>query len=145
MPRLTKICVKRASSDATTRSHANAMLQPAPAATPRTFAIVGLGSVCNASAQRADAAHVHERVGLPVVTGEVGAGAEPFTGAGEHQHPVFGSCRDRAERLEQLVRHLRVERIALLGTIEGDGHHSLIAVAAFDQDRLHRGEATPPR
>ena len=44
-------------SPATTRSHSRAMLRPAPAATPRTLAIVGWGSRCSAAGDLADVAH----------------------------------------------------------------------------------------
>ena len=49
-PRREKISEKRAVSDATTKSHPNARLHPAPTATPRTLAMVGWGMRCNDSA-----------------------------------------------------------------------------------------------
>ena len=48
-PLRAKISEKRASSEATTRSHPSARLQPAPAATPTTLAITGCGSACSAA------------------------------------------------------------------------------------------------
>jgi len=48
-PRLAKISEKRASFDATMRSQPSARLRPAPAATPLTLAMVGLGQSWSAS------------------------------------------------------------------------------------------------
>ena len=54
-PRLAKICENRADSEATTRSHPMAIDIPAPAATPPTLAIVGLGKRWRRSATSAKA------------------------------------------------------------------------------------------
>ena len=103
-----------------------------------------LGDAVERECHRTDAAHRHEPVNIRTIHGgEVGSGAERASFTGEHQHPVVGSRPDLPEHLEELERHLRVDRVAFLRTIEGDGHHSFIALAAFHQDRLHRGEATP--
>ncbi len=51
-PRCTKIALKRAASDAITRSQPSARLSPAPAATPFTLAMVGLPMSRSAAALR---------------------------------------------------------------------------------------------
>src|SRR6266700_182323 len=59
-PRWAKISEKRAASDATIRSHPSARLAPIPAATPGTFAIVGVGAEVTTGAGQ----HEHAVVGL---------------------------------------------------------------------------------
>ena len=57
-PRRAKISEKRAFWLATTRSHPSAMLHPAPTATPRTLAIVGIGKRWSVERDVADVAHL---------------------------------------------------------------------------------------
>ncbi len=61
-PRFTKISLKRAASDAITRSQPSARLSPAPAATPFTLAMVGLGMPAQRGRAPPDAPHVLEPV-----------------------------------------------------------------------------------
>ena len=60
-PRLAKISLNRARSEATIRSQPSARLQPAPAATPLTAAIVGLASSCRRERGLPDDAHPGQR------------------------------------------------------------------------------------
>ena len=123
-PRFEKISVKRARSDATTRSQPSARLQPAPAATPLTAAIVGIGQLVQPQRGTTDDPHLAQRSAdagreaLGVVgVGEVRAGAEPVAGAGDHEHAGVGVVLDLVEHLDQLAPHLPVDGVLLLGSV----------------------------
>ena len=76
---------KRASSDATTTSAANARLTPAPAATPLTAATTGLGRLRIAAIRGLySALRTRPEVALSGPAAQVGPGAEPAARAGDH-------------------------------------------------------------
>ena len=145
-PRRAKISENRAVSPATTRSHSRAMFIPAPAAMPRTLAIVGCGSGggpwrrrrCGACwpARGVAGAFAHAR--------HVGAGAEVAPGAGEHEDPVVAAGGDLAEDGEQLVPHRPVGRVLAFRAVHRHVHDP---VGAFDEQRLeaHAADDTDGR
>ena len=102
-PRFEKISLKRARSDATIRSQPSARLQPAPAATPLTAAIVGLASSCSRNAARPTMRIPASAAAGPLArsrrraVAEIGARAETVARARDHEHPVVGVLGDLVE------------------------------------------------
>ena len=134
-PRCTKIALKRAASDAITRSQPSARLSPAPAATPFTLATVGFADVAQRGRAPPDAAHVLEPTGPSAarhaLTRQVGAGAEALAGTGDHEHAVVAVARDLVEHVAQAAPHRAGDRVELVGPVERERHD---AVAPFDEE-----------
>ena len=130
-PRLAKISVKRARSDATIRSHPSARLHPAPAATPFTAAIVGNGSSCSRSAarptMRIEATDAPAPVGASPPAAEVRSAPEQNASPA----PVITSTRSSAtgrevvEDLDQAAPHLAGDRVLALGPVDRERHDAL--------------------
>ena len=133
-PRCTKIALKRATSDAITRSQPSARLSPAPAATPFTLAIVGLPMSRNAAALRPTPRMWSSRPPVPRgMSGvdEVGARAEALARAGDHEHAVVAVGGDLVEHVAQAAPHRAGDRVELVGPVERERHH---AVASLDEE-----------
>ena len=79
------------------------------------------------------------RLGVAVHVVEVGADAEVLALTGEHHGVGLVVVHDVLVERVQLEVHLRVERVALLGTVEGDDEH------VVDHLRLDRLEAVAVR
>ena len=138
-PRFAKIIDKRACSVQTTRSHPSANENPAPTATPSTFAIVGLLMWCRASATSPEPAHPRQTRPRGVVRRtlritQVRSRAEGTAGARQNHHPVVRAVLDLLEDLPQLHQHPAVGRVLVFGAVHRDGDDT---VFALDEKGLH--------
>ena len=134
-------CTKLAERPANTMSQASATLQPAPAATPLTAAMIGNGRPQLADQRIVvgfeDAAEHRCLAGLGKPIAEILAGAEAAPGAGQEERATGGVALGLGQRVPQRAQHRLVAGVEALRPIEG---HDPIAVAPLDQDGhlIHR-------
>ena len=70
---------------------------------------------------------------------QIGPRAERLAGSGDDYDANRVRAREHAQRLEQILAHIRIERVGLLGTIEGDGAD---VIRDFDENAIVRRHQT---
>ena len=129
---------RRASVEAILTSQETARSQPAPEATPLTFATTGTLSARtreHSTSTRSRSAPASAPPGA-LDAGDVEAGAERPLRPGQDHDPHLRVGLDPAELGEELVDQLRSEGVALPGAVEGQPHDG--PVALDDQLVRHR-------
>ena len=144
-PRLTKLIVKAACSDATMKSQASAMSQPSPAAAPLTAAITGFGMPCSKATLLCVWPCRRQPLNATCPAGAFSRSFMPAMSPPEQNAlplPVSTTARTasssatRSEHGDELGAQRVVDRVAHLGPVERDDR-DLVLDRQFDE-RCHR-------